>query len=94
MLKGVLIGLGTLFLLLGLVGVVLPGLPTTPFVLLAAACYLRSSRKLYERLLGHQLRNQPQTGRHANRFLHRTGCRRFILDDGLVFLNAMPAGER
>jgi len=53
MIKAVLIGLGTLFLVLGLVGVVLPGLPTTPFVLLAAACYVRSSRRLYERLLKH-----------------------------------------
>ena len=53
MIKAILIGLGTLFLLLGLVGVVLPGLPTTPFVLLAAACYVRSSTRLYERLLRH-----------------------------------------
>ena len=43
--------LGTLFLALGAVGVVIPVLPTTPFVLLAAACYLRASGRLHGRLL-------------------------------------------
>jgi len=44
--------LGTLCLGVAAVGVVVPVLPTTPFVLLAAACYLRSSATLYDRLLG------------------------------------------
>jgi len=51
----VLVALGTLFLALALIGVVLPGLPTTPFVLLAAACYVRSSRRLYGWLLAHRV---------------------------------------
>lgn len=42
---------GTLFVALGLVGIVLPVLPTTPFLLLAAACYVRSSSRLYRWLL-------------------------------------------
>jgi uncharacterized protein len=41
---------GTLALALGLIGVVLPGLPTTPFILLAAACYARASPRLHQRM--------------------------------------------
>jgi len=43
--------LGTVFLCLAALGIVVPVLPTTPFVLLAAACYLRSSTRLHDRLL-------------------------------------------
>jgi uncharacterized membrane protein YbaN (DUF454 family) len=55
MIRVLLIILGTLFLGLGVIGVVVPGLPTTPFVLLAAALYLRSSDRLYNRLLNHRI---------------------------------------
>ena len=42
--------LGVLLLGIGAVGVFLPLLPTTPFVLLAAMCFSYSNRKFYERL--------------------------------------------
>ena len=38
---------GTFFLSLGIVGTAVPLLPTTPFLLLAAACYLRGSARMY-----------------------------------------------
>jgi len=42
---------GTVFLVIGGVGIVLPILPTTPFLLLAAVCYARSSERWYHWLL-------------------------------------------
>lgn len=51
--RAVWIALGMACVGLGAVGVVVPGLPTTPFLLLAAACFVRGSRRLYGRLLAH-----------------------------------------
>ena len=42
---------GTLSLAVGVVGIILPVLPTTPFVLIAAACYLRGSKRMYDKLV-------------------------------------------
>lgn len=49
------LALGTLFLALGIAGAFLPVLPTTPFMLLAAACYARASTRFYNGLLNNRM---------------------------------------
>ena len=53
-LKPIYIVLGTLSLILGIIGIIVPGLPATPFLILTAWLYLRGSDKLYYRLLKHK----------------------------------------
>lgn len=47
----VFLGAAGCFFILGAIGVVVPGLPTTPFLLLTSYCLMRSSPKLNDRLL-------------------------------------------
>jgi uncharacterized membrane protein YbaN (DUF454 family) len=53
-LKYLLIFVGLLFVALGLIGIILPGLPTTIFLIAAAACFAKSSPTLHNWLMYHQ----------------------------------------
>lgn len=52
--RGLYLALGIVALVLAVLGAVLPVLPTTPFVLLAAACFARSSEHFHDRLLANR----------------------------------------
>ena len=53
--RRLLIGAGTLCTGLGIIGIFIPILPTTPFLLLAAACYMRSSERFYQWLINNRI---------------------------------------
>lgn len=54
---------GTFSLVMGIIGIFLPVLPTTPLLLLTAYCYYRGSDRLYNWLMNH-----PYLGQHIKRF--------------------------
>lgn len=55
MLKWFLIAVGGISLALGAAGILLPILPTTPFMLLAAFCFARSSERMHNYLVNHRV---------------------------------------
>ncbi len=72
---------GSLSLALGCLGVFLPLLPTTPFLLLAAYCYLRSSAAMHAWLLGHKL-----LGPYIDNYLTHGAITRRARRGALIFL--------
>lgn len=53
------VAVGGIALGIGVVGVVVPLLPTTPFLILAAYCFSRGSRRLHAWLIGHRTFGPP-----------------------------------
>jgi uncharacterized membrane protein YbaN (DUF454 family) len=66
--RSLLVVIGTVSVVLGMIGVFLPVLPTTPFLLLAAVCYARSSRRFY-----HWLLTNPWCGEYVRNYREGRG---------------------
>lgn len=67
----ILMAIGTVALVMGVIGIFVPMWPTTPFLLLTAACYIRSSDRLYRWLLDHR-----HLGRYVRDFVSGNGIPR------------------
>lgn len=79
--KVILIILGSTTLVIGGVGIVIPILPTTPFVLCAAGCFSASSPKLYYRL-----KETRYFGEYINNYKEKTGISNKARYTGVAFL--------
>ncbi len=79
-----LLTIGWLSVVLGVIGIFVPVLPTTPFLLLAAACFARSSERFYHWLVGH-----PKLGPWIRDYLDGNGIplRGKVYAIGLMWLS-------
>ena len=75
---------GVVSLALGIAGIFLPVLPTTPLVLLAATCFARSYRPFHEWLLNHRVLGPTLRDWYEHRSLKRR--------TKLVAITTMAAG--
>ncbi len=91
--------LGMLFLALGGIGTVLPFLPTTPFLLLAAFFFARSSKRLNDWFLSTKLYRK-----HLDRLIKRRemtikdkltliGTATVLMGTGFALMGAVPVGR-
>jgi len=86
------ISLGTLSLAIGIIAIFVPGLPTTAFLLLTAALYMRSSDKLYNKLLSNKyvgpyiLEFRTNKGMTKRTKLHAIGTMWFMIAISTIFM--------
>nr|WP_196158176.1 YbaN family protein [Reinekea sp. G2M2-21] len=70
---------------LGAVGVVLPVLPTTPFMLLAAACFAKTSPRFHRWLLANQIFGPLIKNWQEERFITAVAKRRALMIVAVTF---------
>jgi uncharacterized protein len=89
MIRLLLISGGTISLALGIIGIFIPVLPTTPFVLLSAGLFLRSSPSLYSKVM-----NGPITSRYMTRQTgRRAGASALIIMWAMILLTLLFIAE-
>lgn len=79
--RGLLILVGLLSLGLGTLGILLPVLPTTPFLLLSGYCFIRSSDRLYHWLIHHRV-----FGRYVYNYMTHKAVKKGTKTTALLFL--------
>lgn len=67
LIKALFIITGAISLSIGIIGIFVPGLPTTVFLLITAYMWARSSEKLYNKLLNHKYLGKIITNFHKNK---------------------------
>lgn len=80
MIKYLYITLGLITLGLGLLGIVTPGLPTTPFILLTGVLFAKSSPRLHQKLLDNKL-----TGRYIRNVNEGFSTRGLLISLGIMW---------
>lgn len=79
--KYFLLTIGTISVFLGVLGIFLPLLPTTPFLLLASYCYLRSSKKMYGWIMNHKT-----FGSYIHNYIEYKAIKKRTRISALIFL--------
>jgi uncharacterized membrane protein YbaN (DUF454 family) len=77
--------LGGVFFLTGLLGIVLPILPTTPFMILSAACFARSSPRFHQALLHNRWIGEDLQRWETNQTMQRVTKKRATWVIGITF---------
>ena len=88
---------GSIFFIIGLIGVLVPVLPTTPFMILAAACFAESSLRFHKMLLNNRWFGDDLRRWECNKTMKRTTKKRatwiivmtFTLSIGILWGNVM-----
>lgn len=80
MLRFIFISLGIISLTIGLIGIVTPGIPTTPFILLTAYLFTKSSPKLL-----HKLKTNKITSRYLNKVNGGLSVKEKLISIGLMW---------
>lgn len=85
---------GLLSLSIGIIGIVLPLLPTVPLVLLAAFCFARSSEKMHQWLVNHRIFGPSIADWNRSGAISPTGKRAATLSILIVFSISVFMGLR
>ena len=68
--KTIVMGIGFLFVALGIIGAILPVMPSIPFFIIASFCFSKSSKKFHDMLM-----NNPLVGPHIRNYHANNGVR-------------------